>query len=327
MSGPGEWAKRAADVAPPVRRLREDRNRLAAEVGDLRARLAAAEQEAADARAAVAVCGIFPPGHFYSPIPSRADLETYADLIWRERTELPGIDLRAAEQLALLPRLADAAATVFRSGEGRYNPVNDQFSWKDGVTLAGMLALHRPPRVVEVGSGWSSALTLDVRDRLPDWDPELTFVEPYPARLESLLRPGDEHGVTIHTKPVQDVDPNVITRLEAGDLLFIDSTHVSRAGSDVNVLLLDLVPRLRPGVLVQVHDVFWPFEYPRDWLDEGRFWNEDYVLRALLVGNPSLRIVWFNAWLDATHHDAVSARFADWDRNPGGSLWLETVQP
>jgi hypothetical protein len=110
-------------------------------------------------------------------------------------------------------------------------------------------------------------------------------------------------------------------------VLFIDSTHVSKAGSDVNHELFEILPRLKPGVLVHFHDVFWPFEYPEAWTFESRrSWNEIYLLRAFLSGNREYEIVFFNDYFRARHGDAAAAvpKFA---QNPGGGLWLRKVEP
>ena len=230
-----------------------------------------------------------PSGHFYSPFP---DLDDYgrrvAELRDPERP-LAGIDLREDEQLALLEVLADLLAAEGpdgglaehedRRGDRRYWLDNPAYAHGDGTVLHAMLRHVRPRRIVEVGSGYSSALILDTVDNvLPDTT--VTFVEPFPALVESLLRADDERRVTIHRTPVQDVDPAVFDALEAGDVLFIDSTHVVKAGSDVNHLFFDVLPRLRVGVWVHLHDIFFPFEYPEAWVREGRAWHEAHLLRV-----------------------------------------------
>jgi hypothetical protein len=108
-------------------------------------------------------------------------------------------------------------------------------------------------------------------------------------------------------------------------VLFIDSSHVAKIGSDVNLLFLEVIPRLRPGVQLQVHDIIWPFEYARKWVYQGRAWNEAYLLRALLVGNPRLRITLWSSYLAAWHRDRVGAVLPLWLRDSGTSMWLETV--
>jgi hypothetical protein len=273
-----------------------------------------------------------PPGHFYSPFPDMEDYERRAPELRHPGRELPGIDMREDEQLALVDELAGLVADApfpEHAGEGdpdvrwRYWYDNPAYSYGDGVVLHGMLRRLRPSRVVEVGSGYSSALLLDTVD---GWLPgaEVTFVEPFPALLESLLRPEDGDRVTIHRRPVQDVDPAVFGALGAGDLLFVDSTHVSRAGSDVNHLVFEVLPRLAPGVWVHVHDVFFPFEYPPDWVRQGRAWHEAYLLRAFLAFNAAFEIRWFQDMLWQRHRDALEK--LPWvATNPGANLWLERV--
>jgi hypothetical protein len=131
--------------------------------------------------------------------------------------------------------------------------------------------------------------------------------------------------VTLLSQPVQQVDRAVFDRLEAGDVLFIDSSHVTKIGSDVNLLLLEVVPRLRPGVNVHLHDIVWPFEYARKWVYQGRAWNEAYLLRALLTGNPRLRITFWSSQLAACHRERVGAALPLWLRDSGTSMWLETA--
>ncbi|HET6954575.1 MAG TPA: class I SAM-dependent methyltransferase, partial [Acidimicrobiales bacterium] len=133
-----------------------------------------------------------------------------------------------------------------------------------------------------------------------------------------------EERVTIHRAPVQDVDLETFAALGPGDVLFVDSTHVVKAGSDVNHLLFEVFPRLAPGVWVHVHDIFFPFEYPQDWVREGRAWGEAYLLRAFLSGNPGWAIRWFQDYLWTWHREAILK--LPWvTPNPGANLWLERL--
>jgi hypothetical protein len=268
----------------------------------------------------------FPDGHYYSPIPDLDEVRRRHDAIFAVPEELPGIDLGLERQLALLGDLAGAAADApfgdHPSGDLRYGYVNGFFSPGDALAWFGMLRLRRPPRVIEIGSGWSSAVLLDAIDATPGWTPEVIFVEPNPERLQELVR--EEDDAELYPLPVQDAPRSLFDSLEPGDVLFIDSTHVARVGSDVNLLLLDVVPRLRPGVLVHVHDIFYPFEYRAHWVYEGRAWNEAYVLRALLVNNSVLRIVWWNDYMAVTRRADVEALIPRWGGG-GGSIYLETV--
>lgn len=319
-------AKQLVGRVPPVRRLREDRARLAAEVTELQAALVRTQQELRDVSGAPP---LYPPGHFYSPLPDLVEVRSREpEIFWTPRA-LPGIDLRTEAQLALVDELGPLTADQpfgDRPGDGlRYGFDNDYFAWGDALVLYGMLRREPPARFVEVGSGWSSALVLDVNDRLLGGSIDLTFVEPYPDRLNGLLRHGDRQRATVLEQPVQQVEDKVFASLEAGDVLFIDSSHVVKVGSDVHHLVLDVLPSLPAGVRVHVHDVAWPFEYSPAWVYEGRAWNEAYLLRALLVDNARLCIELWNDYLRAEHADRVAAAIPLWARNRGTSLWLRTA--
>ena len=268
----------------------------------------------------------WPPGHFYSPVPSLDEVRAREDRVFAVPRSVPGVDLREDAQLALVdelaPYCADQPFTAERSPGLRYHFENPFFGAGDGIVLHCLLRHLRPPRVVEIGSGFSSALMLDTDERFLGPRTSFTFVDPYPERLLELL--GDESGdrAELIDRPVQDIAVDFFDQLRAGDVLFIDSTHVAKVGSDVNVLLLDVLPRLAPGVWVHVHDILYPFEYPRDWIYGGRSWNEAYLLRAFLAFNTSFRIELFNSFLGHFHHRHVSQALPPWSRNTGGSIWL-----
>lgn len=320
-----------------VRALEKERDALRSELERERAEAVALRVEAdavrerarfheEEALALRAAAGYFPAGHCHSPIPDRADL-----LRRRERlfgplpAELPGIDLAVASQLALLDRLAEAVPGPLRPRPGpsnRYGFENEFFGACDGTVLDAMLRRFRPTRLVEVGSGHSTSVVLDAREALGG-RPALTLVEPHPERLLELARPGDLDGVTLVRERLEDVDRSLFAGLEAGDVLFVDSTHVSRIGSDVNVLLLEVLPALAPGVLVHVHDVFYPFEYPEKWvLGHGWFWNEAYLLRALLAGGGNFEILFFVSYLQRLHRERLVDRLPLCGIGDGGSIWL-----
>ena len=122
----------------------------------------------------------------------------------------------------------------------------------------------------------------------------MTFIETYPDRLRGLLRPHDEGATRIIEREVQEVPIDTFSSLRAGDLLFIDSSHVIKCGSDVQFLMFEVLPQLPTGVFVHFHDVFYPFEYPAEWVLKGRYWNEDYFLRAFLSYNSEWEISFFN---------------------------------
>jgi predicted O-methyltransferase YrrM len=163
------------------------------------------------------------------------------------------------------------------------------FEPPDAAVYRAVIGRYRPRRIIEAGSGFSTAVALAEAAAL-GLDTEVTCVEPHPERLESLLRPGDQ--VTLIRRPVQDVPVAAVTALAAGDILFIDSSHAAKAGPDVTWLTLQVLPLLAPGVVVHVHDVFWPHGYPAAWLRERRDWNESYFLLAFPSGNPLAGSAW-----------------------------------
>jgi predicted O-methyltransferase YrrM len=269
-----------------------------------------------------------PPGHFYSPLPDPrfVDLRK-ARLFDRQIRDIPGIDINTEKQLALVDALSKYYAELPFSEEStiglRYFFRNSFFCHGDAIILYSMLRHFRPRKVVEVGSGFSSAVMLDTNDLFLSREIEFTFVEPYPERLLSLLSDEDRNRHSIEVRIVQDVETERFAALDARDILFIDSSHVAKIGSDVVHLLTDVLPRLKDGVIVHFHDVFWPFEYPEEWITEGRAWNESYILKAFLQFNASFRILLFNSYLGMHHRGTMEQRLPLFMRNTGGSLWIE----
>jgi hypothetical protein len=130
----------------------------------------------------------------------------------------------------------------------------------------------------------------------------------------------------IIAKPVQEVGLDRFASLDAGDILFVDSSHVAKIGSDVNHILFEILPRLPQGVLIHFHDMFYPFEYPREWLElESRFWNEDYLVRAFLQHNTAFTIRIWDHFLGTIYPEKLAECLPLSVKNIGGSLWLERV--
>ena len=269
-----------------------------------------------------------PPGHHHSPIPSAVDVDRALAVAAAAGPSLPGIALRGAEQMAMLQRWQvhyDDLHLAREPGPDRFYLDNEWFTCADAVGYALMLRALRPERVVEVGSGFSSALALDVAERHLDRAPEFRFIDPDPRRLQQLARPGDLAGRLL-IQPVQQVPVAVFEALRSGDILFIDSSHVMKAGSDVQYLFAEVLPRLPAGVFVHIHDVFYPFEYPESWLRRGTFLNEAYVLRTLLEGGSRFRIELFNDYLVRFHRPWFAAHMPLFLEAPfpTGGIWLQT---
>lgn len=271
--------------------------------------------------------GFVPPGHFYSPIVSTTEVRRDEQRIFGAADRMPaGIDMNEAAQLALLAEFEGMYPTIDfpRQGDGahRYFYENPAYSYSDAITLHCMMRHFRPRRIVEVGSGYSSCAMLDTRDRHLGGQVDITFIEPYPELLLSLVRPQERESLSVLPNRVQDVPLETFRQLQAGDFLFIDSTHVSKTGSDVNHLFFEVLPALNPGVHVHFHDIFHPFEYPRDWVMGGRSWSEAYVLRAFLQFNAAFSITFMNTFLQQRHRERYAARMPLCLENTGGSIWI-----
>ncbi|KLD62282.1 hypothetical protein Y882_16395 [Dyella japonica DSM 16301] len=268
-----------------------------------------------------------PNGHYYSPIAPKSEITRDDARIFRGVPDaIPGVDLRLEQQLTLLKELRqyyDDLPFSDHKQEGlRYHYVNPSYSYSDGIFLNAMLRHLRPDRVIEIGSGYTSAMFLDTNERWLGNGLQLTFIEPYPELLYSLLREGDRDGVTVYASRLQDVELSVFDALAAGDILFVDSTHVSRVGSDVNYIFFEILPRLKSGVFIHFHDIFFPFEYPKSWILEGRAWNEIYLLRAFLQFNAWFDLVLFNTLLEHKFPQYFEREMPLCLKNPGGSIWL-----
>jgi hypothetical protein len=239
-----------------------------------------------------------PPGHFRSPLVGAQDVSWAMSA----RPALAGIDMRTDAQLALVRELSEHWDGFFDQlrPTDLYQPAAI-FPAVDAAIYASVLMHARSRRVVEVGSGYSSALALDLRRKaLPEL--ELTFIEPYPEeRLDRLVVGSARSACRIISRPVQEVPLSTFDELDNGDMVFIDGSHIVKAGSDTAWMLLNVLPRLRSGVRVHIHDVFWPFEYPSTWLRDGRSFNEAYFVRAFLAFNEAFDIDLFANWAWREH--------------------------
>jgi len=272
---------------------------------------------------------MYPVGHYYSPVPDINEVLRDFSRLYpvNQPRELPGIDLNDTGQVDLLrqlqPFMAEAPFGEGRQPGLRYHYDNGFYSYTDALFLYGMMRHLQPRRIVEVGSGFSSCAILDTNERFLQNRTELTFVDPYPAALKKMIHPGDD--IHLLAQRIQDVDVAVFTSLDENDILFIDSTHVAKVGSDVNYYLFEVFPRLKPGVIIHVHDVYYPFEYPQFCILRGMYWNENYMLRAFLSHSDAYQIQLFSHYLALFHLAALEALHPLCLKNVGGNLWLKKI--
>ena len=188
-----------------------------------------------------------------------------------------------------------------------------------------MIRHLKPKRIIEIGSGFSSAVMLDTNELFFDGCIECTFIEPHPDRLLSVLKNADRDRHSIIATRLQDVDVDLFKRLSGDDILFVDSSHVAKVDSDVNRIIGEILPILEKRVSVHFHDIFYPFEYPKEWIYEGRAWNEAYMLKAFLQYNNAFQIQFFNSFLTYFRPDLFMSHMPLCLKNPGGSIWLKKI--
>ena len=269
-----------------------------------------------------------PPGHFYSPIPDLNEVEKYRSRLFDDRRrEMGEVDLQEAEQLQMLDKMEQLYHELpfpeQKAPSFRYYYKNPAFQYGDAITLYALMRLIKPHQYVEAGSGYSSCVALDTDETFLGGQTKFTFIEPYPDNVLSLIKKEDRKKITILPKNLQDVDVDYFSQLESEDFLFFDTTHVCKAGSDVQYIFFEILPLLKSGIYIHFHDIFFPFEYPEEWILEGRAWNELYILHAFLQNNTKYEIVYFNNYMGKMHYELIGSKLPKALNNVGGSIWLK----
>jgi methyltransferase family protein len=225
--------------------------------------------------------------NFYSPIP---DLHSIDVDVWQRRSKLAGIELDLDRQLEYLrklsPYLSEFDPPEDVAGPQEYYSTNHSYGRGDADLLHAMARHHRPRRIVELGSGFTTLVLAAVMRE--NGSGELNVYDPYPG----VAGPETRGVASFQPISAQDVPLSVFEELGAGDFLVVDTTHTVKISGDVNRIVLDVLPRLAPGVIVHFHDIFLPYEYPREWPERfGLYWTEQYLLQAFLALNPAYEVV------------------------------------
>lgn len=269
------------------------------------------------------------PIHFYHLVP---EYELLPASYFQQKQDLPGVimDMKAIQgclnQLGQFSQECDWPEN--KTAAQPYYWKNPQFSYSSACVLHSIIRATQSRTVIEIGSGFSSMIAMAALKRN---DPSEQFrmhcVEPYPAKwLTEMSKP----YLRLHAKPVQELPTDFFAQLEPNDILFIDSSHVSKLNSDVNFLFLRILPRLKKGVIVHIHDIYIPYEYPRAhfWGDMKIFWNEQYLLQAFLSGNKDFSII-FPGYLMQTDFTAdfkkVFPRYDPAIHRATSSFWMKKI--
>lgn len=271
------------------------------------------------------------PADSYQPIP---DTRVLPLSLWNRISDLPGVDMREEQQKQLLSDIAanfkheyTAIPEGASTQEFRYHLGNAAFEAVDAEMLFGLIRLLKPRGMYEIGSGFSTLLAADAlrRNHADGYSCRFIAIEPYPsAKLQTDLAP----EVELWRVPVQEVSLSEFESLGANDILFIDSSHVCKIGSDVEFLFMEVLPRIRPGVVVHVHDIFMPLEYPKQWvLDRHRFWNEQYLLQAFLSFNTTFEVLWAGQWMHIKYPELLTRAFPSYKAGvSAGSFWFRRTR-
>jgi len=262
------------------------------------------------------------PVHFYQPIP---DTRSLPDNLWERESELVGLDMNDDVQLRLLREICPRYRAEYdqfpadspeRPHEFYFN--NGSFSGTDALVLYCMVRYFRPNLIIEVGSGFLSRMSAQAA--LKNEHTELVCIDPY---ADVILTNGFPGVSSVITKEVQQVGLDLFQRLGAGDILFIDTSHVVKCGGEVNHLFFEILPRVNPGGIVHIHDIFIPWEYPREWvMSELKFYTEQYLLQAFLSFNSAFEVLVSNYYLGRKYQAEMKAAFPTSPWWGGGSFWM-----
>jgi|SRR5262245_10388626 len=253
------------------------------------------------------------PVHFYSPIPEINQLDPQ---VFDKIYDCQGIDWNLEEQFRY-------ARDVFPAYRQEFTPpLIPSF---DCFILHSMIREKKPKIMVEVGAGGSTIVSLAAleQNQREGHDFKLCSFEPYPRAIVREIR---NPSFTLLEKKVQEMD---LDFLSTADLVFIDSSHVSKCDSDVNFLMLELMPRLKVGAVVQFHDIMIPKNYPKKWIEGGLFFNESYLLHSFLMFNKAFKVIWASQYMLIKHPDVtrkgLEHMLAHDEAEYNVSFWIERV--
>jgi predicted O-methyltransferase YrrM len=273
--------------------------------------------------------GILPVlDHYYQPL---INPKKHLKKPLSEDRNLPGIDFNIQEQLALLEKF-DFNAELLEFPVERRNEIagteffynNPMYGSGDAEYLYNMIRFFKPSKIIEIGSGQSTLMALNAIEKNKTGDKnyscEHICIEPYE---ESWL---ETKNLKVIRSKTEDMDSSFFEQLGPNDILFIDSSHIIRPQGDVLFEYLEILPILKPGVIVHIHDIFMPKDYPDDWIfKEHRLWNEQYLLEAFLSLNDQFKIIGATNYLSHHFTKEFSAKCPVFAQQPGrepGAFWM-----
>lgn len=253
------------------------------------------------------------PNHFYYPIPDTNELK---DEVF-QKMYMGGIEFNETEQLDLLFKFLnfkneyDSFPLAKPSSTNQFFVENDFFESVDCEVYYSMIRYYKPKNIIEIGSGFSTYLAaqaiLQNKQEDSTYNCELIAIEPYP---NDNLRRGFPGLSYLIDKKIQEIPLSFFNKLKENDILFIDSSHTLKIGSDVQYEILEILPSLSRGVIIHFHDIFLPKEYPKEWvLGDLRFWNEQYLFHAFMAFNNKFKVVWAGQYMHLKYPDKLKEAF------------------
>lgn len=262
--------------------------------------------------------------HYLNPIPDKKYLSSINGY-WKYPYPCHGIEFHDEEQLLLCEQLSKFACEINELPEDILNPQkNTSFLDLDLEFLYCMIRLLKPKSFIEIGAGWSSRIALQamLRNRKEGHNCKHTIIEPYRGECFPELFKEAQNEIK---KPVQEVPVNIFDRLSLNDILFIDTSHISKYGSDVNYLYFHIIPRVGAGCYIHIHDIFIPNEYHEEWVfTKNLFFDEQYLVTAFLMYNSEFRIRIAAQYLSQKYRDRINRFFPRFKPSfSPGSLWIQ----
>jgi len=273
------------------------------------------------------------PGHFYSVIPNITNDYNVKDPIYSDLSFNDDNHIAVLNEISTyLTRFDETFGAKIRQDQLTFSVPNGAFEWMDARLLHYFIQKKRPNKIIEVGSG-NSTLLMENTKTMFNINTEITCIEPYPSDFLKIMHTSGK--INLISDKLENIDLSLFQKLEHNDILFIDSSHVAKLGSDVMYYFTKIFPLLKKGVVVHIHDIFFPFDYPLQWLKEGRFWNEQYFLYVFLQYNTKYKIQYCNSYSSYKFYD----RLKEIQKNSyeikngittgvysGGSIWLSVEE-
>jgi len=269
--------------------------------------------------------------YYYTPIPDTSQLD---DSVYNFESALKGIDMREESQKELLHKFSTSYKAEYDLFPDKPKNYFDYYTTQTSYRCVEAQMLYcfvrnlKPNKIIEIGSGYSTMLTAQaLRKNKGEENANCDFVaiEPYP---NEAIAKGFEGLSRLICEPVQKVPFSEFESLNENDILFIDSTHTVKTGGDVVYEINEILPRLKRGVYVHIHDIFLPFEYPKSWHSVPYFWAEQYLVQAFLQFNDSFEIVWASHFMHRKNSTLCQKAFSFYEPNLPfvSGFWIKKIK-